>query len=116
LQLTGSKITRIAVADMASGTWHSQDLHTPIDGQAVPIVGPGVVVYILGREVYAYGAEAQRWDVAELAAGVRAVPVVGPETATIESQGHIYTFAGKSGKWEHVDVRTLLDVVGAEKK
>ena len=116
LMLKGPKVTRIAVADIASGTWHSQELRKPIDGQAVPIVASGVVVYNLGRDVYAYGAEAQRWDVAELPEGVRAMPSVGPGTATIESHGHIYTFAGKTGKWDHVDVRAILDVVGAEKK
>jgi hypothetical protein len=116
LTLRGSKITSIAVADTASGLWRSQELRTPVEGQAVPIVGPGVVVYILGRDVYAYGAQAQRWGVAELAEGVRATPVFGAGTVTIEGQGHIYTFAGKSGMWEHVDVRAVIGAGGAEKK
>jgi hypothetical protein len=116
LTLHGSKITSIAVADTASGLWHSQALHTPVEGQAVPIVGSGVVLYILGRDVYAYGVQAQRWDVAELAEGVRAKPLFGAGTVTIEGQGHIYTFAGKSGKWEHVDVRAVLEAGGAEKE
>jgi hypothetical protein len=116
LTLKGSRISRIAVADTASGIWHSQGLRAPIDGQAVPIIAPGVVVYIMGRQVYAYGALAQRWDVADLVEGVQATPVVGPGTATIENNGHIYTFAGKYGKWEHVDVRAILDVGGAKKK
>jgi hypothetical protein len=116
LKLKGSKINRIAVADTASGLWHSQELRSPIDGQAVPIVGPGVVLYILGRDVYAYGVQAQRWDIAELADGVRATPVVGAGTVTIEGQGHIYTFVGNSGKWEHVDVRAVLEAGGAQKK
>jgi hypothetical protein len=116
LRLRGSNITRIAVADTTRGIWHSQELRTPIEGQALPIVTAGVVVYILGRDVYAYGTEAQRWDVAALAEGVRVMPFVEPGTVTIEGQGHIYTFAGKSGRWEHVDVRTVLDVGEPEKK
>ncbi len=56
LRLRGSKISRIAVADTASGTWHAQELRTPVEGQAVPIVAAGVAVYMLGRDVYAYGA------------------------------------------------------------
>jgi len=116
LMLKGPKLTRIAVADTASGTWHSQELRKPVDGRAVPIVASGVVVYNLGRHVYAYGAQAQRWDVAELLEGVRAMPSVGPGTVTIESDGHIYTFAGKTGKWDHVDVRAILDGVAAEKR
>ncbi len=116
LMLKGPKVTRIAVADTASGTWHAQMLRKPIDGQAVPIVESGVVVYKLGRDVYAYGVEAQRWDVVELPEGSLAAPSVGAGTITIESDGHIYTFTGKTGKWDHVDVRTILGGTGAEKK
>lgn len=116
LMLKGPRVTRIAVADTASGTWHSQGLRKPFEGQAVPIVESGVIVYKLGRDVYAYGVEAQRWDVVELPEGALAMPTVGPGTITIESHGHIYTFAGKTGKWDHVDVRAILGVVGAEKK
>jgi hypothetical protein len=115
LMLKGSKITRIAVADTANGIWHAQELRTPAEGAVVPIIAPGVVVYVQGRDVYAYGGSARRWDVTEVAEGVRAEPVVGPETATIENNGHIYTFAGKSGKWEHVNIRAILDVGGAKK-
>ena len=53
----GPKITRIAVYDLESGTWHPQDLREPVAGRAMPIVGQGVVVYNLGRYVYAYSAE-----------------------------------------------------------
>ena len=116
LMLRGPKVTRIAVADIASCTWHAQELRHPVDGRVVPIVGPGVVVYNLGRDVYAYAAEAQRWDVALLPEGMRSTPVVGPGFATIESDGHIYTFTAKTGKWKHVDVRAILDGVGAEKR
>jgi hypothetical protein len=115
LMLRGPKITRIAVADTASGTWHAHGLRKPIEGQALPIVAQGVVVYKVGRDVYAYGAEAQRWDVVELPERLQAMPTVGPGTVTIEGEGHIFTFAGKTGKWDHVDLRTILDV-GAEKK
>jgi hypothetical protein len=116
LSLRGPKVTKIAVADTASGTWHSRDLREPFDGHAVPIVAAGVVVYKLGRDVYAYGAESQHWDVVLLPESVRSMPSVGPGTVTIDSHGHIYTFAAKTGKWDHVDVRAILDVGGAEKK
>ncbi len=116
LMLAGPKIARIAVADIARGTWHAQELRKPIDGRAVPIVASGVVVYNLGPDVYAYGAEAERWDVVELPDGIRAAPTVAPGTATIETDGHIYTFTSKSGKWNHVDVRAILDAGANEKK
>jgi hypothetical protein len=116
LMLKGPKVTRIAIADTATGTWHSQDLRKPIDGEAMPIVAAGVAVYTIGRNIYAYGAESQRWDVVELPEGVRAGPVVGPGSVTLEDHGHIYSFTGNTGKWSHIDVRAIVDVIGAEKK
>jgi hypothetical protein len=116
LALQGPTITRVAVADLASGTWHSQDLREPVRGRVKPVVAPGLAVYDMGRFVYAYGAEAQRWDVAELPEGLQAATHVGPNGATIEDHGQIYTFIPRSGRWEHIDVRTILDVAGAEKK
>ncbi len=116
LAFEGPKITRIAVADLASGTWHPQDLREPVEGHVRPVVAPGLAVYNLGRYVYAYSAEAQRWGVAELPEGLRAGPLVGPNGATIEGHGQIYTFIPRTGQWEHIDVRALLDVAGAEKK
>ena len=56
LGLKGSKITRIAVADLESGTWYAQDLRQPFEGRVSPILGPLVAVYPLGRYVYAYSA------------------------------------------------------------
>ena len=114
LALKGPKITRIAVADLAGGTWHPQDLREPVEGRAMPVVAPGLVVYHLGRYAYAYSAEAQRWDVVELPERLRAEPDVGPKGATIEGHGHIYSFIPKTGKWEHIDVRGILDTMGTE--
>ena len=113
LMLKGPKVARIAVA--SGGTWHSHALREPFAGQAVPIVAPGVVAYKIGRDVYAYSAAAERWDVAEVPEGVPAAPTVGPGTVTIEGHGHIFTFDAKTGKWDHIDVRSILDS-GATKK
>ena len=55
LMLNGPKVSRIAVGDLATGTWHSQELRQPIDGRAVPILSEGIAVYSLGQHVYAYG-------------------------------------------------------------
>jgi hypothetical protein len=112
----GPKVTRIAVADTSRGTWNSQELREPLDGEASPIIAPGVAVYTIGRNIYAYGAESQRWDVAELPEGVRAMPTVLPGNVTSESDGHIYTFSGKTGKWNHVDIRAILDDKAVQKK
>jgi hypothetical protein len=116
LGLKGSKIARIAVADTATGTWYPQDLRKPVDGRVTPIIAPGIAVYTIGRDVYAYSGAAHRWDTVELPEGMPVGPVVGMNGATIESHGHIYSFVPKTGKWDHIDVRAILDVVKGEKK
>ncbi len=116
LALSGPKITRIAVADLVSGTWHPQDLRQPAAGNVSPIVGPGVAIYTVGRYAYGYSVHAHRWDVAELPAGLPAVPVVERDGATVQGRGHIYLFSARTGKWEHIDIRAILDVAGAEEE
>ena len=116
LRLIGSKITRVAVADTTSGTWHTQDLRTPFDGRALPVVADGVVVYYLGREVYAYAPRHNAGTLSNCPMVSGPGPSSETGTVTIDSQGHIYTFPGKSGKWEHIDVRVLLGGVQVEKK
>ncbi|MGP0066320.1 MAG: hypothetical protein ACLQGP_22290 [Isosphaeraceae bacterium] len=113
LMLRGPKITRIAASNGLTGRWHTQDLREPVKGEATPIVGAGVVVYGLGRYIYAFSAEAERWDVIELPKGVRAWPIVGTNTVTAEIPGHIYTFGGKTGKWNDLDIRALLETATA---
>ncbi len=115
LSLQGAKIARIAAAEAAGG-WHVLDLRHPAEGDLTPIVAQGVAVYSVGRHVYAYGAEAHRWDVAELPEElVPATPVVGPNQATIEAPGHIFEFSSKTGRWQHIDVQSILDAAKAEK-
>jgi hypothetical protein len=116
LNLSGSKITRIAVTDFTSGTWHVQDLRQPVEGRASPVVGAGVALYTLGRYAYAYSARFNRWDVAELPEGVRATPSVTIEGVTIQGGGHLYLFSIATGKWEHIDLRSILDAAGEPRK
>ncbi len=114
LMLQGSKITRIAAANGLNGTWHTQELREPVQGQAMPITGPGVVAYGLGRYIYAFSTAAERWDVLELPKGSRAAPIIGANSVTAEIPGHIYTFNGQTGKWGHLDYRALLDKVAGK--
>jgi hypothetical protein len=116
LLLNGPKITKIAVADVASGTWHVQDLRQPFRGQAAPIAGPGLAVYILGRYAYAYSVRIRHWEVIEVPEGLRAEGMPGFQGVTIQGRGHIYSFSAETGKWDHLDLRAILDAAGAEKK
>ena len=47
-----------------------------VGSQAIPIVGNGVVVYSLGRHVFAFSMLAKRWDVATLPEGGSGTPIV----------------------------------------
>jgi RNA polymerase sigma factor (sigma-70 family) len=108
LSMRGPKITRIAVFDENDGTWYPADLREPVD-QASPIVGPGSVVYTLGRRIYAFTSAAKQWDVLEFPEGVQPTPIVGPHSITSEHDGHIYTFNNQTGKWDDLDTRAILD-------
>ncbi len=111
LMVTGAKITRLAAATELAGDWIPIDLREPVEGQAVPIVAHGIVVYGLGRHVYAFGSEAKRWDILDLPEGARANPVVSPGSARVEIDGHIHEFSARTGKWKHIDTRAILDTV-----
>ncbi len=111
LHLSGPRITRIAVVDLENATLQPQDLREPVEGNAGPLVAPGIAVYTLGRHVYAYSTRAHRWDVADLPEPLspQQGPIVGADGGTtIASRGHVYAFVPKTGKWEHIDVRKVL--------
>lgn len=116
LSFKGAKITRLAAVDRTNRMLYVQELRQPAKGQVMPIVAPGIAVYAIGRYLYAYSATAHRWDVAELPVGMVGFPNIGPDGASLEGPGHVFTFLPKTGKWEHIDVRAILDLAGAEPK
>ncbi len=110
LMVTGPKITRLAAATEATGDWIPVDLREPVEGQAVPIVGPGgIVVYGLGRHVYAFSSQARRWDVLDLPEEAGVGPIVGNQSARVEYDGHVHEFSARTGKWKHIDIHSILD-------
>jgi RNA polymerase sigma factor (sigma-70 family) len=63
LQLQGSKITRVAVFDLESGSWLPMDLVEPASGDVRPAyIGHGGTAYDLGRHVYTFNSERGTWD------------------------------------------------------
>jgi hypothetical protein len=107
----GTKINRLAAASEPGGEWVPVDLREPVDGQAVPIVGSGIVVYGLGRHVYAFSSETKKWDILDLPEGSQAVPIVGNGSARVDANGQIHEFSAKIGEWKHLDVRSILETV-----
>jgi hypothetical protein len=109
LMVTGAKITRLAAATELAGDWIPIDLREPVEGRAVPIVAEGIVVYGLGRHVYAFSSAAKRWDILNLPEGGRASPIVSAGSARVQIDGLIHEFSASSGKWKHIDTRAILD-------
>jgi RNA polymerase sigma factor (sigma-70 family) len=113
LSISGPKISRIPVFSFLDSRWQVQELREIVE-TASPLMGEQVIIYSLGRYIYAFSTIANRWDVLELPVGANAKVVVGAFTATVEHDGHIYDFSAEKGKWLDLDVRTLLDAPGAE--
>jgi hypothetical protein len=109
LLVRGTKINRLAAASEPGADWVPVDLREPVEGQAVPIVGPGIVVYGLGRHVYAFSSETKKWDILDLPEGSQAVPIVGNGSARVDANGQIHEFSAKIGQWKHLDVRSILE-------
>jgi hypothetical protein len=78
----------------------------------MPIVGPGVVVYALGSNIYAFSAERKTWDVLELPPGSRATPIVGPGSVRVQQGNQTHEFTAAGGKWKHVDLQAILEQKG----
>jgi RNA polymerase sigma factor (sigma-70 family) len=109
LFLKGPKITRIAAFSVLDGTWYAQELREPVT-HAVPVVGPNMAAYGIGRRIYAFSPLAKRWDVLELPEGAVAVPAVGNDAIICLHDGHLYVFSVKTGKWTDIDTRANPEV------
>ena len=79
--------------------------------KAIPDVQAyGPVLYRLGRAVYAFSREPQRWDVLELPNW--ALPQRGENSIagpTFEHGGHVYTFVIATGRWSDLDIPAILE-------
>ena len=96
---TGEEIGQIATYVPATGKWYPIGLKEPVAGKTIPIVGPHLAAYSIGRHVYAFSAPSQAWDVLELEEGAKPFPAVFPTRVTVEHGDHLYIFSMKTGKW-----------------
>jgi hypothetical protein len=108
LSVQGEKVSRVAVA--INGRWYPQDLREPAIS-ATPIIGNQMVMYVLGRCVYAFGAGAGNpgWDVLELPKGSQPRPSVDSNALRIGHGSHIYLFKNWTHKWTDIDANAILD-------
>ncbi len=106
----GSSLTQLAVFDSTHFRWAVQDLVEPSDLKSVqPQFKGNVAIYVIGRKIYAYGAQAGRWDVLTLEkpfgnamiAGQQ--PLVEHNSAAVSQDGKLHVFDAKTGRWQTID-------------
>ncbi|MDR3637887.1 MAG: hypothetical protein P4L84_29045 [Isosphaeraceae bacterium] len=121
LTIEGPKISRLAVFTNKNPgqvpAWHPVELREPVDSAVPEVEDYSAALYRLGRRVYAYSRQAERWDVLELPEGVAPRRGSGSNAGpTFEYDGHIYTFATATGKWTDLDTNAILDRAADPKK
>jgi len=120
LQITGPKITRIALFDFKDNSWRIQDLREPVTGASpTPIFNSRTnaitIIYPLGHYFYTFSPPTKSWDTLELAEGAKPKIAAGAGvTPSFEYDGHIYTLSEKEGKWIDFDARSILDTPDEE--
>jgi hypothetical protein len=116
LYAKGDEINQIATFVPREGKWYPLDLKAPAKEHTTPLVSAEMVVYAIGRRVYAFSAMARRWDTLELEEGAKPIPnMFGYTRATVEHKDHLYVFSLKTGQWSDFDAKTG-EVIEAESK
>jgi RNA polymerase sigma factor (sigma-70 family) len=124
VQLSSPSLSQIAVMDTKQCRWFVQDLREPVkDGHAVPYTEQGLALYVLGRHLYAFSAEAGRWDVLTLERELPRVafsppdspkrwmvdpnfaPVMARSSIAVSESGRLHVFLAKTGRWRAVDAK-----------
>ncbi len=120
---TSARGDKVVAYSISSGETRSLSLRRePVEAQATPIVGEGVIVFTHGRQLCAFSMVAKRWDVVELPEGCSATASLGPGppgwtgTAILKWQSHIYIYNGQKGKWNHIDIDAITPDADGEGK
>jgi len=112
LTIRGPKISRIAVytiygrVDPTLEGWYPQELREPVDQVSV-ICKSMSAAYVLGRYVYAFSANAKRWDVLELPVGSHPQLSGSGNEFIVEHGSHLHRF-NEFGKWDDIDFNGIL--------
>jgi RNA polymerase sigma factor (sigma-70 family) len=121
LDAQGVGPVELAVFDVGRGTWIVQHLLEPADSKwLAPYVQGNVAVYVIGRHVYAYSADAGCWATLSLeeplfsgmmpppammpTPGISGSPLYMNDSMTAVSQhGRLHIFTAKTGRWETIN-------------
>jgi hypothetical protein len=102
MAVSGAGIREFAVfCAKDQGKWYVQNLREPAGGEFIPEMSPGLVSYIVGNDVYAFSAEAQKWDMLHLDGTAK--PIVGHGSGapyiTVRQDDMVYVFRPRLGAW-----------------
>jgi RNA polymerase sigma factor (sigma-70 family) len=120
LQLSSPGLRQLAVLDTKRCRWFVQDLRQPAEEwTAVPYTAAGMALYALGRYLYAFSAEAGRWDVLTLERELPTIgqgsafpkcvvdpnfaPIMGTGSIAVSESGRLHVFLAKTGRWQTID-------------
>jgi RNA polymerase sigma factor (sigma-70 family) len=111
LAVSGPSVREVAVFDASNngGSWARQALREPLDGELIPTVGPGLALYQVGNDFYAYSVQAGKWGALHLEGGEAAqsqfacndtVAKDGRANAIFVRQGQkLHVFSVPLGQW-----------------
>jgi RNA polymerase sigma factor (sigma-70 family) len=110
----GTGFTQLAILDFERATWTVQNLLEPSEESITPYVVEKLAMYVAGRHVYAYSAEAGRWDTLSLED--RLLPPLSPPRRlngsplwtevgmfAVSQHGHLHVFTAKAGRWQTIN-------------
>ncbi len=117
LAVSAPKVTRLDVFSFARSKWYSQDLKTPATTRPEPTVANNMVAYRLGRTIYAFSSQSQKWATLDLPEDLKGDLTVTDNGVTFEGGGYIYSFTPWTEKFKETDLRKVIkEAIEAEKK
>jgi RNA polymerase sigma factor (sigma-70 family) len=78
LIIKGKTIDQIAAFSAYTGVWAVQGLLKPVEGQIIPLIGPGSALYQAGNDFYAFSAQKGTWGVLRLEGGEKGQSLISP--------------------------------------
>lgn len=113
--LRGKGFTQVAVLDFDRAAWTVQNLIEPTDEYVEPFTVGKMVMYVVARHVYAYSAEAGRWDTLTLDERLLPRPGIGlggekpfwmqDDLFAVSQNGRMHIFTAKLGQWQSINPR-----------
>ena len=104
LDIRGDHIGEIAAFSSKSGAWRICHLKKPVKGPIPIVVAGPVAVYFVGRELFAYSAEADMWGGIKLSEWEKYTPNISPHSVVVEQGDKVRVFNVKTGLWSMIDV------------